>query len=195
LPLLAEPDKMNVRFYITTIVLLAAILSCNTKPGSAVNIAPAVVAVIPDTLVYNVINWLVVNKSSNPNIKSPYMLETDSMGFIFYFKQDSLNLTQDSLFSEADVQYIFSQRKQFEAFKVDWLQIKGKTVIPYSSFERLGLKTYSAVSFPLFNRNKTIFIIRTSYYCGALCATTGAYIYKKKGSGWILVKAIYEAIS
>ena len=193
--LIAAPNKMNLRFYITAIVLLAAILSCNTKSGSVVNIAPAVVAVIPDTLVYNVINWLVAHKSSNPNLKSPNMLENDGMGFIFYFKQDSLNLTQDSLFSEAEVQYIFSQRKQFEAFKVDSLRIIGKTVIPYSSLEKLGLKTHSAVSFPLFNIDRTIFIIRTSYYCGALCATTGAYIYKKKGSGWILVKAIYEAIS
>lgn len=106
---------------------------------------------------------------------------------------DSLMLTElKSIFSDEDIKYIFSQKKQAESFKIDKKLIHGKKVINTENLD--SVNTYSTISLPLFNLEKNIVILRTSYYCGASCGHQGTYIYRWLDSEMILIKTLQEDV-
>jgi len=154
--------------------------------------------IIPDSLIYNAINFLIANKDANPDLLSKYLIDKQKMPFIFYFKEDSIELRKlDTLFTSKDIDFIFSQKKLFNDFKIDSSKIVGKIILLDDSIESKNspIVSYSSISFPLFNLNKTIFIVRTYYQCSVLCGTGGTYIYKKINSKWTLIKIINQWIS
>lgn len=147
-----------------------------------------------DTLVYDVIHSVLLDEEKARNINTEFVLNKENMGFPFAFKDDSLQIVRlDSLFSKIDIEYIFSQKKAFEAFTLSSDVLQGKTLISVDSIEKF--KTYISVSLPLFNKAKNLAIVRFSYYCGMLCGYSNVYIYKKQEGVWMRIKVIQESIS
>jgi hypothetical protein len=151
---------------------------------------------IPDSLTYSVINFLIANKNANPDLHSKYLIDKQMIPFIFYFKDDSIALTKlDTLFTRKDIDFIFSQEKQFSSFKINPTRIRGKIILNADSIDRYNHRPLSSISFPLFNLDKSIFIVRTFYSCGMLCGKGGIYMYKKEKSKWVLIETISSWIS
>lgn len=149
--------------------------------------------VISDSLIYDVINYLINHKEINRDIKSEYLASYQSPPFIFSLKSDSLLIKKlDNIFSVKDLEFIFSQKKQAESFVIDKRFIKGKKVINRENLD--SVNSYSSISFPLFNLDRSIVIIKTSHYCGAFCGHQGIYLYKWNKSKLVLLKILQEDV-
>lgn len=177
---------------IYSLIIISLYNSCqinkNNNPRENENHEP-----INDSLIYKNINYLLCHKGINPDLEDTIILSKQSMPFPFYFKNDSILLTQlDTLFSKADIEFIFSQKKQFEKFVINPIYIKNKIVV--SSDSSIAVKSYSTISYPLFNLKKNIIIVRTSYYCGVFCGHQGVYIYKWMNNELVLIKVIQQDV-
>jgi hypothetical protein len=173
----------------TTIVFGA----CNSS-GPSKNFETKAKEINSDTLAYDVIKSVLIDEEKTKNIKTEFVLSKENMGFPFSFKEDSISLVRlDSLFSAKDIEYIFSQKKAFEAFALRAHSLQGKTLISADSIEKY--KTYISIGLPLFNQAQNLAIVRVSYYCGMLCGYSNIYIYKNLEGRWMRIKVIQEAIS
>lgn len=176
-----------------SVILFFTLISCSQSENKK---APQYLKyeIISDSVTYDFLNFILSHSELNKNIKSNYIVNKESIGFPFDFKNDSLELTKmNTIFNKDDIVYIFSQKKQFENFSLNPSYIKNKHIIPRDSID--NYKSFCTISFPLFNIKGDIVIIRTSYYSGALSSQIGTFIYQKGNSGWILIKTFEEAFS
>lgn len=146
-----------------------------------------------DSLTYNAINYLLIHKGVNPELITDTVAEEQRMSFPFLFKEDSLLLTEmNDIFSRKDVAFILSQKKTFDLFKINKSCIRGNIRLVTYPFD--NIKSYSTISYPLYNLKKDVFIIRTTYICGSLCGHQGLYIYKWEGNNLRLLKILKQSV-
>lgn len=124
---------------------------------------------------------------------------------------DSTMLAEsDSLFSDADKEFIKMQYQNSIHFVLDPKLLKDKKLIEtvktkFNSIKELKeygeklIEKYHricTIQLPLFNLKKDLAIVQFSYYCGGLCGEGGTYIFKlnKKGK-WEYYQTIEEWIS
>ena len=174
------------------VIFILSIYSCNVKkqPVNAIQNENEV----NDSIVYGFINYLIEHTELITNIKSNITSDKVlEMPFPFYFKNDSIALTKLSVLNSEDIQFIFSQKIQFQTFDIDPKKIHNRKVISPDSI--FNFNSYSTISYPLFNIDKTIAIIRVSYSDCSLCGIGGVYAYQKRHSEWFLIKELQGWIS
>jgi len=179
------------------ICILCFLVSCNTETrDTKLNTTKEPRQIkIDDSTVYSVINYLFENKSSNPFLKYDKVLETAGMPFFFLFKNDSLKIvTLDTIFNSKDIEYMQTQRKQFNTFKLEQSKLINKTIISGDSTELFKNIPFCYISFPVFNTHKDKFIIWTGYSCGGICGEGATFIYQKNGKDWIPIKILNQTV-
>ena len=179
------------------ICILCFLVSCNTETReikfNATNESKQIR--IDDSTVYSVVNYLFENKSSNPFLKYDKVLETAGMPFFFFFKNDFLKIVAlDTIFSSQDIEYMQTQKKQFNTFKLEQSKLNNKIIISRDSTELSQNKLFCYVSFPVFNTHKDKFIIWTGYSCGGICGEGATFIYQKNGKDWIPIKILNQTV-
>ncbi len=119
-------------------------------------------------------------------------------------------LESDSLFSDADKEFIKMQYQNSIHFVLDPKLLKDKKIIEVDTtsltskvkrlkyVEKLNEKHpfISTISLPLFNLKKNLAIVQFDYTCGMLCGEGGTYIFKLNKNGkWEYYQTIEEWIS
>jgi hypothetical protein len=178
-----------IKNHIWILVSILIIYSCNPRRNVPQNL-PIYGNKVSDSIIYGFINYLIDHPNLNVNIKAKIINDEKlKMPFPFALKNDSIELTKMPFLSANDIKYIFSQKKQFQAFIINPNKVNNKRLITNDSiFEKNN--EYSTISCPLFNIDKTIAIIRTSYSDCSSCQVGGVYIFQKQDSKWVLIKKI-----
>lgn len=167
------------------LIFILSVCSCNTKKQPVDTFSNEV----SDSIVYGFINYLIEHPELSPDIKSNVTSDKIlKIPFPFHFKNDSIELTKLGILTSDDIQFIFSQKRQFQTFVLNPKKIHNRKVISLDSV--FNSNSYSTISYPLFNLDKTIAIIRVSYTDCPLCWIGGVYLYQKRHSEWFLIKEL-----
>lgn len=159
---------------------------------------------IDDKAIYDFLNYNFTAKDSAfkncNNIVNhelyPYLSPEDSLAI----------LKMDTIFTKADLNFIFKQAKYSYYFKFKENRLLNKKIIELDTtkvfsnntevrehYWTMILKqngTFCSIRMPLFSVDKKTVYIKTSYSCGMLCGEGATYIYRKVGKKWIKVKTL-----
>lgn len=164
---------------------------------------------VDDKTIYDFLNYnFTSNDSAFKNCNNitnhelhPYLSSKDSLAI----------LKMDTIFTKADLDFIFKQVKYSHYFKLKKNKLLNKKIIELDTTKIFSNKadvreyywdkilkqngSLCSIRMPLFSVDKKTVYISTSYSCGMLCGEGATYIYRKVGKEWIKLKTLNAWVS
>lgn len=150
---------------------------------------------------------------SHANAKDTFLLRDSTLAHIYYDSEsDSMliaGLKGQYGLTQADVEYMRNQLKNYKAHTWSSDSISGAVIVPSANVPAPALSTkkagkawaayfskykggYYEVSTPVFSKDGTYAIVYTAFQCGAKCGNGGATLYHWENGAWKPVKNLFS---
>lgn len=196
---------IKIKNYFPLYLFIILTISCSQEKRDISKVNNYSNPFLSDSITYNFINEVLSQEFERYEFSCDIVLNKAQIP-LFFRPEDSLQIIRmNSLFNKEDISFIFQQKAWSQNFELNPKLIKGKKVIPLDSIQagakKLGLLYlkefrekyakggYCFITMPLFNKDKSIAIVKKEMICGNFCGERHLSVYKRINKRWV---KIYE---